>query len=268
MVLSTLAATSQTLTAADEVQIVPEKEAQCVFAVEAKGIRLVLRNAGSNAVGIPLQARLYQMSSATMMPVGAPQPWKTVRLLPQQTAIESAPLSFPEVRTVAPFEIRWMDGKNGEVGRSVVHVCSPGLLRELTAMAGHAPIGIIDTDNSLAPVLRTLKVEYQELALETGFDDYEGHLAIIGPFPFETKLPEQLSSLMASASRKTVLVVCLQASRGPLEPMPNARLIHKGRATIAVLDARLVTNLAESASAQLSLLRCIQWAQHDDPGKL
>ena len=77
-----------------QLQALPDKERQRVFAGEGRRITVLFHNPSDSPVDADLRTRLYQASSATAMPLGE-APWKKLEVLPGQTVLESATLTLP-----------------------------------------------------------------------------------------------------------------------------------------------------------------------------
>jgi hypothetical protein len=139
--------------------IAPEEQA--VFAGR-QTIRVTLRNPTDQLVETEVSTRVLQATTATVVPVGDAQPWKTLRVLPGQTVIETATLTFPAVRAPTRFLVQW-----GELGRTTVMVYPQDFLKGLSKLAGDQPLGVFDPGNLLKPVLRRAGVKFADFEIET-----------------------------------------------------------------------------------------------------
>ena len=79
-----------------QLQLRPEPQPLHVFAGGVRELKVVWQNTSSSAIEVRVNARVHQASSATTIPSDLVR-WKTVRLLPEQRVLESAPILFPQV---------------------------------------------------------------------------------------------------------------------------------------------------------------------------
>ena len=173
-----------------QLQVVPDKELQRVFTGEGRRLTVLLRNPSESSVSAELRTRLYQASSVTAMPLGE-APWKKLEVLPGQTVLESAPVTFPAVKAETRFVVQWLEGANKVMGRTEVAAYPPDLLKDLKPLAGKEPLGVFDPQNQLKPLLKAVAVEIEDLE-ETGLEGYRGKLAIIGPFQSRAQMGEEM----------------------------------------------------------------------------
>jgi hypothetical protein len=265
--LSLLLAALWPFSALAELQVLPDKEPQCVFTGEGRKIRVLLHNAGGDPVEAVLRTRMYQASSATAAPLGE-TPWKKLTVLPGQTVFESAAVTFPPVKEETRFLVQWLDDANKVIGITEVLVYPPDLLRDLKPLGGEEPLGVLDPQNQLKPLLKAVGLEYQDLD-ETGLDHYDGRLAIIGPFQSRGQMGERLPGGVKSLARKGVAVVWIQPppeKRHELEP--SFYTVPEGKGAVVVVQADLAANLAQSPKAQLHLIQLARLALHPEPPRL
>ena len=100
-------------------RVVPELEPVRVFAGRDRLIRIVLSNPTDQEVRMDVVARLYQLTSATAVRRND-TPWKRLRILPGQTVIETAFLSFPSVTAPTSFAVQWLGDSGRRLGRSLI----------------------------------------------------------------------------------------------------------------------------------------------------
>jgi hypothetical protein len=79
-----------------QLELVTNKEAQCVFAGDTRNISVMFHNPGGQGFNDEIRARIFQTSSATAAQLSE-APWKKLQVLPGQTVLESAQLGFPSV---------------------------------------------------------------------------------------------------------------------------------------------------------------------------
>jgi hypothetical protein len=257
-----------------QLQLLPDKETQCVFAGDARKIAVVWRNAGDKVVEADLHARLYQTSSATTILLNE-VPWKKLQVLPQQTVIESAQFDFPTVKAETKFLLQWLENTNRVIGKTEVLVYPTNLLADLKMLAGNDPVGIFDPQNQLKPLLKKLQVEFTDLE-DAGLDNFHAKLAIIGPFQSKTQMREGLASQIQALARKNTAVVWIQP---PPEPSPRPSPIRwereklqpsfyfvpENQIAVVIVQPELVANLPENPRAQLNLIYFCQRALHHEP---
>jgi hypothetical protein len=250
-----------------QLQVLPAAEPLDVFAVKQQALPIRLHNAGASPVEAAIRSRVYQASSATAAPLGEAS-WKTLAVLPGQTVLESVNFTFPPVRAETRFLVQWLDGTNKIIGVTEVLVYPPDLLKELKPLAGDVPLGVLDPQNQLKPLLKAAAVEFQDLA-DTGLENYHGKLAIIGPFQSRRQMRESLLNSLKALARKGAAVVWLQPppeKRQELKPTFYTAL--EGKGAVVVVQAGLVADLAEKPPAQLNLIQLARLALHPEPPQL
>src|ERR1039458_8627212 len=148
--------------ASAQLQLLPDREPQRVFAGDARKITVTWRNAGDKNASADVRTRLYQASSATAVPLSEKN-WKKIEILPGQTVLESASMDFPAVNAETRFLIQWLAGTNRVIGKTEVLVYPTNLLSELKPLLGDANFGVLDPNNELKPLLKTAKVDFIDL---------------------------------------------------------------------------------------------------------
>jgi len=248
-----------------QLQLLPDKESQCVFAGDARKITVVFRNPGSEPAKVDLRARLYQTATATAV-LTSECPWKELQVLAGQTVVESAPLVFPLVKAETPFLVQWMEGTHRVIGKTEALVYPTNLLAELKPLADeNQPIGVFDPGNVLKPLLRAVGVEFEDLA-DSGIASFHGKLAIIGPFTSREQMPGDLTERIEKLARKGIGVVWIQPPFGPHDKLkPSFYTVPSGTNVIVVAQSSLLANLAEQPQSQLRLLQLCRLALHPEP---
>ena len=247
-----------------ELQLLPDREPQCVFAGDARKITVTWHNAGNQAVDMEMRTQLYQTSSATAAPLYE-KTWKKIEILPGQTVLESAPLDFPAVNAETRFLIQWLAGTNHVLGKTEVLVYPTNLLAELKTLVGEENLGVLDPNNELKPLFKQNHVEFSDLG-ETALEDYQGKLAIIGPFSTKAQMREGLAQTIQKIARKGVAVVWLQPPPGPKDQIkPSFYIVPEGKGSIVVVQADLVARLPENPKSQLNLVYFCKLALNPAP---
>jgi hypothetical protein len=236
-----------------QLEILPDKAPQRVFAGDARKITVTWHNAGDHAVDAEMRTQLYQTSSATAAPLYE-KAWKKIEILPGQTVLESTSLDFPAVNGETRFLIQWLEGTNQVVGKTEVLVYPTNLLAELKTLVGEENLGVLDPNDELKPLLKQNHVEFSDLG-ETALGDFQGKLAIIGPFSTKAQMREGLAETIQKIARKGAVIVWLQPPPGPKDQIkPSFDIVPEGKGSIVVVQADLVVRLPENPKSQLNLV--------------
>jgi len=236
-----------------QLQLVPDKEPQQVFAGEGRQIATVWRNGGDQIFEGEIHARILQTSSATVVQVGE-VPWKKLQVLPQQTVLESAQLDFPAVKAETKFLVQWLENTNRVIGKTEVLVYPTNLLAELKPLAGDEPLGAFDPLNQLKPLLKNLKLAFTDLE-NSGLENFSGRLAIVGPFQSQAKMREGLVGQIQTLAKKGAAVVWLQPPPEKRDKLaPSFYSVPESTNAVVVVQPELVANLPDNPQAQLNLI--------------
>ncbi len=236
-----------------QIELAPDKEPQCIFAGDFRPITVVWHNVSDKTVDAEVRARLYQTSSATVAPLSE-KPWKKITILPGQTVLESAQLDFPAVNAETRFLIQWLEGANRVIGKTEVLVYPTNLLKELKPLLGESAFGVLDPNNELKPLLNQNRVDFVDLG-ETALEDFQGKLAVIGPFQSKTQIREGLAQTIQKIARKGAAVVWIQPPPEPRDLItPSFYIVPEGKGTVVVVQSGLITGLSENPKSQLNLI--------------
>jgi hypothetical protein len=250
-----------------QLEILPDKAPQRVFAGDARKITVTWHNAGDKSTGADVRTRIYQTSSATATPLSE-KAWKKIEILPWQTVLESASIDFPTVNAETHFLIQWLEGTNQVVGKTEALVYPTNLLAELKTLVGEEDFGILDPNNELKPLLRQNHVEFSDLG-ETALEDFHGKLAVIGSFSTQVQMGECLAQAVQKIARKGVAVVWLQPPPGPKDQIKQSfYIVPEGKGLVVVVQADLVANPAGSPQPQLNLIYFCKLALNPQPPAL
>jgi hypothetical protein len=200
-----------------------------------------------------LAIRVFQASSATAMSGSGPLPWKKLTVLASQTILEVAPVEFPAVKAATRFVVQWLDDGKAAVGRLECLVYPTDLLRELALLAGGKPLGVLDPQNHLKPLLKNMHIEIEDLG-DRGLEYFDGRLAILEPLASDEVARAELSRTIEQKAQAGVGIVWIQPAR-LIRLEPSTRFFRRGRGAVAVTDAGAIGNLADSPQAQLSVLQ-------------
>ena len=247
---------------AGQLQILPPEQSPVVFGGEIRALQIIFRNSGERPIEATLKTRLFQLSSTTRMPAGEAEPWKRLTVLGGQTVLETARVKFPDVRTTTRFEVRWMDDEDKAVGQTLVTAYPTNLLQQLADLAGEKPPGIFDPHEQLTPLLRALKVEFDDLTEGERLETWRGRLAILGPFDAKQPPPREMQKRATALAARGVSVVLLAPQHERADSAvraPNAlrsavviRPVGTGRVVTAASE--LVAGLATQPLAQEKLI--------------
>jgi hypothetical protein len=257
------------LRASAQIEVQRSDQVPQVFAGQAaRRVPVVWHNVGDTPRAADIRIRLYQ-AAATMATPLTEVPWKTLQVLPGQTVLESAALTFPAVKAETRFIVQWLEGTNRVIGTTEVLAYPPDLLKDLKPLLGEEPVGAFDPQNQLKPLLKAAAVECQDLE-DSGLENYRGKLAIIGPFQSSHQMRESLAnrSVRALALKGTAVVWIQPPPKKREEPKPSYYTVPAGTNAVVVVQAMLLANLAESPQAQLNLLRFARLALRPEPLQL
>lgn len=236
-----------------QLQLLPDQEAQRVFAGEARKIAVVWHNAGDQTAEAEIHTRLSQTSSATAVPL-TEKLWKRIEILPGQTILETATVDFPDVRAETRFLIQWLEGTNRVLGKTEVLVYPTNLLGELKTLMGENVLGVLDPNNELKPLLKQNRVDFVDLG-ETSLEDFQGKLAIIGPFQSKLQMHKGLAQTIQRIARKGAAVVWIQPPSEPREKLkPSFYVVTEFKGSIVAAQPQLTAHLSENPESQLNLI--------------
>ena len=251
-----------------QLQILTPEQPSAVFGGEMRVVQITFRNTGERPIETPLRTRLFQLTSATRMPVGEVEPWKRLTVLGGQTVLENARVKFPEVRAITKFEVRWLDDADKAVGQTLVTVYPTNLLKQLAGLVGEKPPGMFDPHGQLTPLLRALKVEFDDLTEGERIETWRGRLAILGPFDMKQSPPREMQKRASVLAARGVNVLLLlpnyehadSAVRAP-NALRSAVIIRPvGTGRVVITSSELVTGLATQPLAQEKLLELARLA--------
>ncbi len=256
-----------TVAAPAQLELVPDKQPQAVFAGEARNIALVWRNAGETVVDAQISAHILQTSSATTAPLSE-VPWKKLQMLSGQTVLETANFNFPGVNAQTEFLVLWLADTNQVVGKTEVLVYPTNLLHELIPMLGGEFLGVLEPNSVLKPLLKQNGVEFLDLA-ETPLEDFTGVLAIIGPFESKTQVRGGLAQAIKKIAKDGAAVVWIQPPSDTNQLMePSYYVIPEGKGDVVVVQFSLVADLAVNPISQKNLIYFCKLALNPVPMQL
>lgn len=246
-----------------QLQVVSDCRPQAVFGGKEQKIAVQFRNVGTQPLESALRIVLLQTSTATAARISE-WPWKKLLVLPGQTVLETAAVSFPAVRAETRFLLQWITG-GSVIGQTEVFVYPTNLLAQLKVLAGDEPLGVFDPADTLKPLLRTQVVKFSDL-VEAGTDKFHGKLAVFGPFESKSQMRLSLRDDIRVLAKRGVAVVWLlppPEKRVPLKP--SFYTVRESDGAVVVAAHGLVVQLAERPEAQLDLLRLAEESVHPMP---
>jgi len=177
-------------------------------------------------------------------------------------------LTFPAIKAETRFLVKWLEGTNAVIGTTEVSAYPATLLKELRGLAGDDPLGVLDPQNHLKPLLKAAAVEYDDME-NRELEDYHGKLAIIGPFQSRAQMRERLTSRIKDLAGKGVGVVWIQPPPEKHEELkPSFYTVPEAKGAVVVVQASMVAKLADDAQAQLNLIELARLALHPAPPQL
>jgi len=257
--------------ASAQLEILPAAAPQQVFALPARRVEIEFRNPTDKMVQLNLSTRLYQASVATLMPVGDIQPWKSLAVLPKQTIIETITLDFPEVRGPSRFQLQWLDERKAVLGHTDMLVYPDNLLKKLSALADDKPIGLLDPERQISPILMRQKVECKILENSLAVEEFQGRLVILGPFSSATQVTRdfpELTKRVTAKARARGAIVWFEPPLGKIEPSKPVHTVRVGAGAVVVAPGSTVADFADSPAAQLNLLHFAELALDPDSSRL
>ncbi len=245
-------------------ELLSDECAPAVFTGAPQQVQVRFRNPTEQRLDTAVWTRLYQASSATLMPLGDATPWKTLSLLPGQTIVETFPLKLPEVRCRTAFQVHWREKAGQQIGRSHIVAWPRDLLEQLNTLAGAQPLDLFDPQSQLKLVLEEANVKVETVLTGPDLAATAGRLAFVVP-PSAPVEPMLLSHVKKRAEKGFASVVLLPTTTAFSDALPPALLVSPGSGTIVVVRGFRVAALADSPATQRDLLRLAEWAVASDP---
>ena len=252
------------LAALAQLQLLPDRQPQSVFAGVGRIIAVNWQNAGDQPIETEIHARMIQTSSATAIQLGE-APWKKLAVLPRQPVLESAQLDFPAVKAETTFLIQWLENTTRVIGKTEVLVYPTNLLAELKPLVGDEAFGVFDPLNQLKPLLKNLKLEFADLE-NLDLENFSGRLAIVGPFRSQAQMRDGLAKQIQALAKKGAAIVWLQPppeKRGGLQPSFYA--VPERQAAVVIVQPEMVADLPNNPQAQLNLIYFCKLALNPQP---
>jgi hypothetical protein len=249
-----------------QLQVAPQDAPQRVFSGSTQTVSVRWFNAGTTPIENDIRMRTMQLSSSTAVPVDEAR-WKTLRVLPEQTVIETAALAFPAVKAETHFLVQWIGRTNEILGVTKVAAYPTNLLAELGPIVGHedGALGIFDPENQLKPLLKNLKVDFVDLE-NAVLEDFRGTLAIIGPFEAKAPVDPLLTKKIQKLSQNKVAVVWIQSPGVSRDtPVPSFYSVAGVETAVVIVQPELAVDLPKNPQSQINLIYFCKLALHPQP---
>jgi hypothetical protein len=247
-----------------QLEVIPTAAPQVVFAGVASTIEVTIRNRGSVALDSEFSTRLFQVSSATRLPVGGSQVWKRLQILPEQTILESVPVHLPDVRAITQFQVQML-AADKPAGQCTVVGCPRDLIRQLVDITGAKHIAVLDSDRKLRPLLDKAGAASIDLTSPGGDSGAQYALAILGPFARRESVPPDFTTRANDLVKRNIAVVALLPP-GTLGGFDSTAPLHMilpppgGQKPAMVWSETGAEPIENSARAQLALFRLSELA--------
>lgn len=250
---------------ASELALIPEETPVALFCGKEQTLHVRFLNGTDTSAKANLRTRLFQLSSSTLMPLSESKPWKTLELLPRQTAVEKITLSLPAVRAATRFNLTCLDEGNRMIGQVEIIGYPSGVLQRLRTVTGEGVLGVLEPDGQLKKLLKESKLEFEDLNDSTDLARFQGKLAIVGPFSSPAQMTEDITRTVSERARKGLALVWIQPPNAHLPLLaPSAYMVKMEGGVVVVAQAATAANLSESPLAQLNLVRFAGWALAPD----
>lgn len=239
---------------------------QSVFFGEGKKISAIFHNPGGQDFKSNVRVRIFQASSATVIPLGE-RPWKELRVLSRQTILESASLDFPPVKAGTKFLVQWLENTHRIIGKTEVLVYPTNLLDDLEVLVNESTknLGVLDPRNQLKPALKHSAIGFVDLA-ETEMDAFSGKLAVVGPCAPDDPEWSGLAERIRKLARKGTAVVWIQwPSQMRDKIRPSFYFVPQYPAVVLVIQPELVVDLVDNPQSQLNLIYFCQLSLNPQP---
>lgn len=243
-----------------------EVEMSVVFSGEPATIALLVGNAGREAVKGVVSTRIFQLSSATKIPLGEKQPWKELEVLAGQTVREKLELTFPALTEPAFYRIEITGAGGDPLGAVPAQACPRNMLQTLARWSGTRPLGVRDAGGKLEDLLKKNGVVTADLTGESAAD-FRGPLAILRNADAAAAEKERLRGIAATLAQRGVAVLWLQPAPAGIER--ETRTIGKD-GPVCELALRDIDRLENSAAVQMRILesaRFLIFKSHEPPAK-
>ncbi len=252
---------------AAQLAVSAEAAVQVVFSGEPAALVVLVGNGGRETLKGGVSTRIFQLSSATRIPLGEKQPWKELEVLAGQTVRENLELTFPVLAEPALYRVEFASAAGDPLGAVPVRACPRNALQILARWSGTRPVAVRDAGGKLDDLLKKNGVTTSDLTGEAATAEFRGPLAILRSADGTAAEKERLRGIADALARRGVAVLWLQPAPGGIER--ETRTVGKG-GPVCELALRDFDRLENSASAQMRLLesaRFLLFPSHEPPAK-
>ena len=246
-----------------QIELVTNAAPQCVFFGDARSIAATFHNPGEQDFGQDVRMVVSQASSSTTVALGD-RPWKFLRVLPQQTILESARLDFPPVRAETKFIVQWVGNPNHIIGKTEVLVYPTNLLNELKLLMDENEdnLGMLDPHNLLKPALKHSAIRFVDLE-EVEMGSFHGKLAMVGPCVPDDPEWRGLTDRIAKLAQGGTPVVWIQSPSPKRDKIwPSFFIVPEYTNAVVMVRPELVPDLPGNPQSQLNLIFFSKLALH------
>lgn len=234
----------------------------CLFGGRTNTVEIVARNQSANPLVTEISVRIFQLGSGIAAPLGSARLWKRLHLPPGQTVLEQLTVELPCVRGETHFALQFSEEER-EVVSQVILTAYPTNLLE-SQIASERPIGVIDTGNSLKPLLAAARLTITDLE-QNPVEDFAGELIIA--VSTDSKLHRRIARALRP-SQSAILIHSspdLRGRQGTSDGRPFGFGLVKIFATPAgarliITPREIAARLHDSPLAQLTLIDLMRTA--------
>jgi hypothetical protein len=225
----------------------------CLFSGAQASLPVLVSNSTEHVFDSEVRLRIYQTTEA-IAAVHQDRAWKTLRVSPGQTVLESWVVDIPAVNAETRFLVQFLLGTNTVLGTVDLRAFPTNLLHELQVLAENTPIAVLDPTSVIQPTLSTNGLQLEDLE-QTGLNSFTGKLAIIGPFSATKDIPRDFLVRVKALAKRGTGIVWIQPSPSKNDPLePSFYCMSEGRGQIVVVQAGLVSKLGLNPQSQLNLV--------------
>jgi hypothetical protein len=244
------------VTGAEVAPIQVEQIEQAVFGGGSSRIQTIFRNPGEQPVKLTLRSRLYQASASTLAPLEESKPLRTITVEPGQAVIETVAIKLPAVRTETTFILRWQS-EDRKLGRTVIHAFPTNLLERLFVLNKAQSLGLFDPEGNFGGAFPTNTTRPLRNVDDLG--SFDGSLLIVAPAQNQ-ETRATVETIVSCAKRGAGVIWIQPPTAQEVSSLPASYVVNVGEGHVVIAHASTVTNLAQSPTAQLTMIRLAELA--------
>jgi hypothetical protein len=241
-----------------------QQEPATVFSGREQTVQVMFHNSGNAAVKETPRYRIFQASSSTLMPLGPAIRWKLLEVLPEQTILETVPVTIPAVKSITRFQIHWLDESGKSKGHTEFVAYPVDPLANLKALARDHPPGIFDPEARIIPQLKELQVHHVALADEAALSEFNGRWVFFAPATLSTAALDKLTPKLLARARGGLSVIHLQPDDKLGHFAGTMEIFHMDRGLVVKTQERQLKDMLQSPRAQQHLARLSEIALNAD----